>query len=593
MNQAVPSHFYQTDASVRDIVENERITTVFQPIFDLQNGNIFAVEALSRITGTSIITNTETLFEEAQHFNLTYKLEKLCRREALISAHKQNIKYPITINVCPSILKSKEHEPGVTSHLVDELFDYRDKIILELTERHFIEDHKGFERTVEYYRRQGFKIAIDDLGAGYTGLKMLTHIEPYMVKIDRSLISNIDKSPKKRMLIEAFIPFCHKINAFVVAEGIENEKELDLLISLKVDFGQGFYLAKPHPTVPPLSEPAASRIVKLQQTPELGWLNKDINNCVESLVQIVEPASQGQRVADIVERFKKDVTLTCIPVVENHVPIGIIHKNRLFFKLGQRFGYDLFSKKLIADLMEQSTVFETGTPLEDVSREVVRREETNIYDAIIVTYNESYLGIVKIHHILERITEQKINMATQANPLSNLPGNNQIKEEILSRLNRNHMFSVLYFDLDNFKPFNDNFGFEQGDKVIRFVGNLLKEVITNWDIKSFIGHIGGDDFVAVCKPNQVEDLCKLILTQFDKTIVEFHDSESVEMGFYTSIDRLGLIKKFPLLSLSIAVVTNKERLFSSYGELVSIASEVKKLAKKKVGSSYFIDQRIN
>lgn len=593
MTHALPDYLFHSDNTVKDIVANERITTVFQPIFDLHSGKPFAVEALSRITGPSLITNPEVLFEEAQQSNLTYKLEKLCRKQALLNAYRQNIELPITINVCPSVLKSREHEEGLTSQLVDELFDFRDRIILELTERYFIKDHKGFERTVEYYRRQGFKIAIDDLGAGYTGLKMLTHLEPYLVKIDRSLITNIDRSPKKRMLIEAFVPFCHKINAFVVAEGIETEKELDLLISLKVDYGQGFYLAEPNQTVPPLQEQAKRRIIELQQTPELGWLNKDINNCVESLVQIVEPARKDQTVAEIIERFKKDVSLSCIPVVENHVPVGIVHKNRLFFKLGQRFGYDLFSKKRISDLMEQAMIFETGTPLEEVSREVVRRDESNIYDAIIITYNESYLGLVKIHHILERITEQKINMATQANPLSNLPGNNMIKEEILSRLNRNVMFSVLYFDLDNFKPFNDNFGFEQGDKVIRFLGNLLKEIIINWDLKAFIGHIGGDDFVAVCKPSQVEDLCEEILQQFDEKIRDFHDRKSVELGYYTSIDRVGNIMKFPLLSISIAVVTNKERRFSSYGELVSIASEVKKIAKKKVGSCYFVDQRIN
>ncbi len=574
-----------------DIIENERITTVFQPIIDLQTGKTFAVEALSRVIGPSPITNLDDLFEEAQRCNITYRLEKLCRKKALINAHLQKIDVPITINVCPSVLKCKEHEEGITSNLVDELFDYRDKVILELTERHFIKDHILFEQTVEYYRRQGFKIAIDDLGAGYTGLKMLTHIEPYMVKIDRSLISNIDKSPKKRMLIEAFVPFCNKINSFVVAEGIETERELDLLISLKVDFGQGYYLAYPEPEVPPISEKADNRIRKLQETPELCWLNKDISNCVESLVQVVEPVLSTQPVSDVIDRFKQDHSLTCLPVVENHIPLGIINKSRLFFKLGQRFGYDLFSRKQVSEVMESAMVFESGALLEDVSRNVVKRDENQIYDAVVITYNESYLGVVKIHHLLERITEQKINMATQANPLSNLPGNNLIKEEILHRLNRNQIFTVLYFDLDNFKPFNDNFGFEQGDRVLRFLGNFLKEQLSAWDLKGFIGHIGGDDFVAICRNQDIEVLCHNIIENFDHKIKEFHDDISVRSGFYTSINRKGESQNFHLLSLSIAVVSNSNRHFSSYGQLVSIASEVKKKAKKTIGSSYYIDLR--
>ena len=584
--------FHSFESSVvEDIVNNEKIGTVFQPIFDLQTGKPFAVEALSRILGSSPISSPSALFDAAQQCNLTYKLEKLCRKKALINAHEKNIDIPITLNVCPSVLKCREHEEGITSHLVDELFDFRDKIILELTERYFIQDDVGFERTVDYYRKQGFRIAIDDLGAGYTGLKMLTNLEPYMVKIDRSLISDIDKSPKKRMLIEAFVPFCHKINSFVVAEGIETKEELDLLIALKVDYGQGFFLAYPNENVPDLRKEAANRIIKLQHTPELGWLNKDINNCVESLVQVVEPAKADQQISEIMERFKEDSKLSCIPVVDNHNPVGIIDKSRLYFKLGQRFGYDLFSRKLASDLMESAMVFETGTPLENVSRDVLKRDETNIYDAVVITYNEAYLGIVKVHNILERITEQKINMATQANPLSNLPGNNLIKEEILHRLNRNQIFCVLYFDLDNFKPFNDNFGFEQGDRVIRFVGNLLKETMTNWDLKSFIGHIGGDDFVGVCRPQDIDSLCKIIIREFDQNIKEFHDPESIKLGFYSSINRVGNYQKFPLLSISIAVLNNSSRQFKSYGQLVSIASEVKKKAKKTVGSSFYIDRR--
>ena len=95
-------------------------------------------------------------------------------------------------------------------------------------------------------------------------------------------------------------------------------------------------------------------------------------------------------------------------------------------------------------------------------------------------------------------------LPSRANPLTGLPGNNQIKEEIARCLGIDRVFAVMYFDLDNFKPFNDNFGFEEGDRVLRFLGNLLKDSITHWDPQGFVGHVGGDDFVAVCKPFEVE-----------------------------------------------------------------------------------------
>ncbi|CAN2045291.1 Diguanylate cyclase/phosphodiesterase [Candidatus Magnetomoraceae bacterium gMMP-1] len=596
-NPAILNNIQEEQNDVRydyliDIIDKKYITTVFQPIFNMRTADIYAYEALTRVVGFSPFSGAEDLFRTAQEFNLTATLEKICRTQALINRDLRNIEFPIMLNICPSILQFSEHEKNINNSIMQELFHVRDKIILELTERFYIQDTKLFKKTVDYYREHGFKIAIDDLGSGFTGLNMLIQTEPFMVKIDRTIIKNIDKNHKKRMLLEAVIKFCHKINALVVAEGIETEDELKMLIEMKVDLGQGYLLARPAEHPRDCSPNIEYLILRLNQKTFSSGTYNDINNCVQSIVKHKKPISVNATVAEVINRFKIDDSLNCLPIVDHNVPVGLINKNQLYYKLGQRFGYDLFIRKKAKNIMESALIFEYDTPLEEVSKKVLNRDEQSIYDSIIIVHNGAYLGIVKIHQILERITEQKINMAKQANPISGLPGNNLIKEEIEQRLNTNQIFAVMYFDLNYFKPFNDYFGFGQGDRVIRFLAMLLKDVISSWDLKSFIGHIGGDDFVALCRAQDVEILCKSILKKFDCGIKNFHTAEIIKQGYYEGKNRNGKEQRFSLLSLSIAVVSTSKRSFDSYGHLVSVASEVKKKVKKLSGSRFFIDQRL-
>ena len=574
-----------------DIIDNEKIFTVFQPIIDLRTGNIFGYEALTRIQEQTIIKNPNELFITAQQFDQTARLEKLCRKKALLKAHELQMKSFLSINICPSVLKANNHEKGTTAALMRELDTMKNQIILELTERFYIKDYQLFKKTVNYYRDQGFRIAIDDLGAGFSDLKMLAQIEPYMVKIDGFLISNIHLSIKKQRLLKALVTFCHDVNALVTAECVEKIEELEVLINMNVDFAQGYLLAKPDKILTECSKEGYDTIALVNQK-KVFQKTDNIHNAIGYLVQYVDPIQDHETVDSVSERFKKNKTLTTLPVLTDNTPVGIVNKRELFYHLGQKYGYDLFYRKSIHSLTESALVFEFNEPIETVAKRVLNRDERSVYDAVIIVKNGLYVGIVKIYHILERITELKIMLAQQANPLTGLPGNMMIKEHIETRLNQKQVFAVIYFDLDHFKPFNDNFGFEQGDCVLQFLGELLKSIISKWDSKSFIGHVGGDDFIAICRAQGVEQLCEMIIEKFDKGITQFHDKETCLNGYYESVDRNGQIKIFKLLSVSMAVITTRERLFQSYAHIASVASEIKKMAKKMNGSSYYVDQRL-
>lgn len=239
------------ELELEKIINRELITPVFQPIFSLSDGAIYGHEALTRVSRTGSIATPDELFAHAREFGLTVPLERLCRKKSLVRAKELEIPGRIFINVCPAILQAGDHERGHTASLLDELGIQRSRIVFELTERTLIEDFALFNRTLSHYRKQGYSIAIDDLGSGYSGLKMLAQLEPDYVKLASFLTAGIDSSATRQALVESLASFCGKIGATVVAEGIERDEELAYLISAGVDLGQGYLLGKPSATLLP------------------------------------------------------------------------------------------------------------------------------------------------------------------------------------------------------------------------------------------------------------------------------------------------------------------------------------------------------
>lgn len=571
-----------------DILEQGRITTVFQPIFDLRSAEVFAYEALSRVVGPSRFSGPGDLFRTARSHGLTSRLEALCIRRALSRARELGITDRLSLNVSPSLFRAAELDREF-SPLLEGLRGMREHLVLELAAPLFSAHPEDPRPVADLYRRHGFRIAIDDLGSGFAELQMLADLEPYLVKIDLRLFNDLHNSPKRRLLLETVTGFCHKINAHVVAERVETPEELLDVCSMGVDLGQGFYLARPNRDPAGCNPQARAQILSLQQRPPSeGALD---SNRIGALARFVEPVDAGSTTEAVIERFQNEKTAKAIPILDGNRPVGIIHETKLFSRLGQRFGYSLFSRKQVSSIMEPVLVFDAGVALEEVSREVLNREESRVYDSVVVVQQGVYSGIVTMQQLYERITDQKILLAAQANPLTGLPGNHMIKQEISRRLENQELFAVIYADLDHFKPFNDHHGFARGDSVIRFLGDLLARCTREWDHKSFLGHVGGDDFVIACRAPGVEGLCRSILDRFDHEVRAFHDLETVQRGYYESRDRRGIHRRFPLLSLSLAVLSTETRVIVSYGQLTSIASEIKKEAKAMPGSSFFIDRR--
>lgn len=180
----------------------------------------------------------------------------------------------------------------------------------------------------------------------------------------------------------------------------------------------------------------------------------------------------------------------------------------------------------------------------------------------------------------------------RVSPLTGLPGNVQIQVELKKKLLRKEQFGVLYLDLDNFKEYNDIYGFLKGDEVIKYTAKTILRIIHQYKLKnSFVGHIGGDDFVAIISEVDYEDVCKNILANFDEGIKEYFTEEDLERGYLEVANRRGIIEQFPLTALSIGVVRVDPGEYENTLEIGEVGAQVKHLAKTQMGSAYAINRR--
>src|SRR2546423_4588198 len=207
--------------------------------------------------------------------------------------------------------------------------------------------------------------------------------------------------------------------------------------------------------------------------------------------------------------------------------------------------------------------------------------------------------IIKPFDTLELIARVRSTLRRNAemravSPLTGLPGNHRINEEIAGRAAGEHPFAVCHVDLDNFKAFNDRYGWLRGDDVIPLLAATLKSVGAEVvGAQPFIGHVGGDDFVVICAPDQVEGLTTTVITRFDQGVALLHDPDDVRRGAITIVDRQGKERSYPIVSVSIGVAMTGKRHYADYRAIVAVATEMKVGAKGQVGSAVAIDRRID
>lgn len=571
-----------------EILVNNQITTVFQPIISLKDGLVYGYEALSRGPKDSVLENPGTMFDVARVYGKLWELEFLCRIKALENAAKCSRSFNIFINVDPNIIKDDKFKKGFTKEFLKKFDIDPENVIFEITERNSVADIVGFKKLIDNYKDQGYKIAIDDTGSGYSGLNLITDINPHFIKLDMNLIRNIDKDGVKYALVKTLYEFCQVTNIKVIAEGIETVNELNAVIDIGIDYGQGFLIQRPCEEFIPIKHEVLTHITSRNlkksalyyckpSTVYIGDICRD-TTCIQS-------TAIGENVLDI---FDKNPTILGVPVVDNDKLSGLIMKDKFFAKLGTQYGYALFVSRPVDLIMNKYPLcVDFETTIDIAAKLAMNRSSEYLYDYIIITKNSNYFGIVTVKDLLEKTIELEVNYAKHLNPLSGLPGNVLIEQKLKELVKKKSPYTVLYLDIDNFKVYNDVYGFEKGDWMLQFLSRIITEAVSSlgrWE--HFIGHIGGDDFVIIVESFEVDQLCTLILDAFSKGISDFYSAEHIENKTIFAKNRFGLEEQYSLVTLSIAGVSNRKTIYKDIYELTEHASKIKKQCKENWDNCY-------
>ncbi|MFF6017272.1 GGDEF domain-containing protein [Lysinibacillus fusiformis] len=285
--------------------------------------------------------------------------------------------------------------------------------------------------------------------------------------------------------------------------------------------------------------------------------------------------------------FTSNPSLRSVVVVRDEKPIGHITRTHFYQKIGTQYGYHLFmgrQNQLI--IKENPLIVDRNMPITEVSTQAMSRPPEDLYDDVIVTKNDVYYGMVSIRELLLKLVDTQVAIASFLNPLSSLPGNKLINEKLEEAL-KLPQYSLIYFDLDHFKSYNDTYGFSKGDKILLYLTDILKRNIC--EVDDFLGHIGGDDFVAIIPYYDAASICQRIIDDFDANILSFYELEDLE--YVQVANRIGKLEPLTCTTLSVAVITNEFQYFDSVEQLSNAMAHVKKQCKKITGSCYLINKQ--
>ena len=570
--------------ALSSILTHGDLHSLFQPIVSLSDRRILGYEALTRGPSNSALHSPLSLFAVARQAGRLSELELACRESACRRFSQQKLEGKLFLNISPESLLEASHPPGRTLQLLQRYGIPPSRVVIELTEQTPTDDFGLLYNALYHYRDMGFSIALDDLGAGYSSLRLWSELRPDYVKIDRHFIDGIHQDAVKREFVGSMLQMAKASRALVIAEGIELQEELAVLIDMGVELVQGYLLCRPQEFPPrdarallPKIDPAAATLV--EETSDLSALLNE------------QPAVvQTTPTATVLEAFRKQANLNSLAVLdERQQPIGIVHRHSLSDVLLKPFATELYARKPISRLMSDDFLaVELSQSLQQVSRLITSRARQRIEEDFIIMQNGAYLGLGRVIDVLKLITEVKIQQARYANPLTLLPGNVPIQQCLTRLLQQGRESMICYVDIDSFKPFNDIYGYGRGDEVLLCLAQCLNDRID--PSRDFVGHIGGDDFLMVLGSDDWRKRLNMLLEDFQNQCRRFYRAEHLEAGCFVALNRQGHRQEFPLLSLSIGVVHLHPEVCTTLdaSQLAELASQAKHHAKEVIGASVHV-----
>ncbi|ENO88760.1 EAL domain-containing protein [Thauera linaloolentis] len=567
---------------LRQVLERRELKFVFQPIVDLSRADLLGYEALMRGPADTPLHAPEVLLGEARRCGLVRELEMAACTGAMHAFAAQNLPGKLFLNLSgPAIAAFSETEGRDLLRNVAEAGLTPGRLILELTEHERVEDAEALQSAFVALARHGVGLALDDFGDGRSSLRLWAQLKPRVVKVDKFFVHGIHNDRRKVEVLRSILNLSTAFGTAIVAEGVEEAEELSVLRDLGCHFGQGYLFGRPaeRPGTT-VAEPArkvldSCKVAVLPNAAPRG----DLVETVGRLKVRAPTISVTSTNAELMQLFAQHPDLQAVAVVANEHPIGLMNRRQFVDRFARPYSHELYGRRPCTLFMNDAPLrVEASTPIDALITVLTGDDQRYLYDGFILTENGRYAGLATGESLVRAVTERRIEAARHANPLTFLPGNIPITEHIGRLLGAGGRFAACYFDLNNFKPYNDLYGYWRGDEMIKLAARVIAAQTD--PSQDFVGHVGGDDFVVLFQSEDWRERCERVVHTFNTGARALFDAEELARGGFDSEDRRGFRVFFPLTTMAVGVVHASAGQFQSPEEVASAAAAAKKIAKQ-------------
>jgi len=564
------------------LMRSNGLYPVYQPIVSLLDGSIFSHEALIRGPQSSSFHAPDALLAAAAQESLNFEFENFCVIEALDRWGALSESGRLFVNISAEVLVQVLKQCG-RDRLLELIGGYGvlpRMLVLEITEHERVTDMDYLASVVQEIRAAGVSLALDDFGDGRSSLRLWSQLKPEFVKIDKYFTKDISQHADKLKTIQALQQIAAIFDTALIAEGIETEDDLRVLRDLGITYGQGYFLGRPALLPREQIDAEALDVMLDRRVAVFPELRRASNAGTLSRLAVVEapPVSLTTTNDALATLFLAHTKLHAVAVVDGSRPVGIINRSLFMNEYSKLYYREVWGPKscmMHANL--EPRLIERNHNVDELIGILTSDDQRYLADGFIVTDNGRYVGMGTGEQLVRSVTETRVEAARHANPLTFLPGNIPISQHIERLLNSGVEFVACYADLNNFKPFNDQYGYWRGDEMIRLVARLA---LAHCDPRcDFVGHVGGDDFIILYQSADWQKQCEQFVSEFAEHAVELFDAPAREAGGILAEDRHGVARFFTLTTISIGAVKIKRDEFTSAEQVASVAARAKHDAK--------------
>lgn len=544
-------------AGLAGILQERLLRPRYQPVVDLSHSRIYGHESLIRGPADTALHFPDALFAEARRQGLHPQLELASFRAGAQGFQDNDAAGKLFLNLSGSALIHYWTLWGddMPLRLLKDCTLPPSSIIVELTEQDPLSDHMGeLGSAFACLRERGMRIALDDYGVGNSNLQLWSEMQPDLVKIDRYFFEGIGQSDRKQNMVRAILKVAQHLGTAIVAEGIETAEDLAVVRELDIRYAQGWFLGRPEETL--LTELTAPLRDSLRVRSPAPLSQRSAGGTAASLRVEAPAALLNQHTNDDVHRlFIEHKNMHAVAVVDgDNRPVGIINRRDFSEHYAQRYTRELFGRDACSTFMNGEPVLvDLNVSIDQLSHVLISEDQRYLMDGLIITRDGRYDGLATGETLVRSVTEMRIEAARYANPLTSLPGNIPISRHIATLLEDAADFTICYGDLNNFKPFNDVYGYWRGDDMIMLTAEVIKRHCD--PLRDFVGHVGGDDFVVLFRSLDWVQRVQRIIAEFNEQAMDLYDDQGRHNGGIEAEDRYGVPRFFPFVTLGVGALT--------------------------------------